>query len=116
MNPEILRFGRINAAARTKATSTMPLERNLSFIALLPCKSAVRIFSLSRLSTRRDRFHSRAVDKRGQPAAAVPDSLLVFPGGVHVERASISHFNDSLSGAFARTGVVFLPGGNRALV
>jgi hypothetical protein len=32
MNPEILRFGRINAAPNAKATIRIPLERNLSFM------------------------------------------------------------------------------------
>src|SRR5215211_8870770 len=103
MNPEMLRFGRINAAANTNAITTIPLERNLSFI-YCSRELTVRIFSNFRVSTRRDCFDSRAIDKRDQPAAAVPDSLLVFPGGVHVEPAAISHFNDSLTGVFALTG------------
>jgi hypothetical protein len=36
MNPEMLRFGRINAAPNTKAMTTIPVERNLSFIAKAP--------------------------------------------------------------------------------
>ena len=38
MNLEILRFGSIKAAPRAKANIRIPLERNLSFITLLPMK------------------------------------------------------------------------------
>src|SRR5687767_5853820 len=115
MNPEILRFGRINAAASTKSSTTMELDSNLSFMTLLPVKkSAVRNFRHLCFSARRYGFDSRAVDERNQATAAVPYSLFVFPGGVHIQCAAVSHFNDGLGQAFARTG--FLSGGDRALI
>src|SRR6476620_3440219 len=114
MTLEILRFGSIKAAASNKATTIIPLERSLSFMILLPVKSVVRNFRNFRVSTRRDRFNSRTVDKRDQAAPPVPHSLFIFPGGLDIQRAAVFHFNHRLNCVLTR-GRLFTRG-NRALV
>lgn len=72
----------------------MLLDKNLAFITLLTDKLRVRFFGHLCIPASRYRFDSRAIDKRDQAAAAVPDPLIVLPGSIHVEFAAIGHFND----------------------
>ena len=104
MNPEMVRLGRIRAAPNTKIKIRILLDINLSLITLLTDRLVVRIFGHFCVLASRYRFDSRAIDKRDETAAAVPDPLLVFPGSIDVEFAAISHLDDSLSRGFTFGG------------